>query len=147
MDTVRNILEIKGYHLWTISPDATVFEALRRMAEKDIGSLVVMEGDRLAGIMTERDYARKVILQGLSSKDSKVREIMTEKVVTVHPMQTVNECMTLMVERKFSHIPVVEDQEVIGLVSIGDVLRNIIYRQKETIKTMEDKLLGKTIVD
>ncbi len=147
MDTVRNILEIKGYHLWTISSDATVFEALRRMADKGIGSLVVMEGDRLTGIMTERDYARKVILHGLSSKDTKVREIMTENVVTVHPMQTVNECMTLMVERKFSHIPVVEGQEVIGLVSIGDVLRNIIYRQKETIKTMENKLLGKTIVD
>lgn len=147
MDTVRNILEVKGYHLWTIGPDALVFDALRLMSEKDIGSVVVMEDNRLVGIMTERDYARKVILHGLSSKDTRVRDIMTEQVVTVHPMQTVNECMTLMVERKFSHIPIVEDHEVIGLVSIGDVLRNIIYRQKETIKTMEDKLLGKTIVD
>lgn len=141
MHTVRHILQIKGDYIWTISPQASVFDALRMMADKDVGALVVMEGDRMVGMISERDYARKIILHGKSSHDTRVEEIMTPVEWVVHPDETVEECMHLMTNHKVRYLPVVEDDQLLGVVSIGDVVRDIIYRQRETIKTLEDKVL------
>ena len=140
MSTVRHLLQIKGNDVWAIRPEATVFEALRLMADKDVGALLVMEADRLVGMISERDYARKVILQGKSSRETLVGEIMTSKVITIHPDQTVQECMELMNDHRIRHVPVVEDEHVLGVVSIGDVLKDIIYLQKRRIKEMETRL-------
>lgn len=140
MSTLRHILQVKGDDVWSISPNASVFEALRLMADKDIGALLVMETDHLVGMISERDYARKVILQGKSSRDTRVGEIMTSKVITIHPDQTVQECMGLMNNHRIRHVPVVENEHVLGVVSIGDVLKDIIYMQKRRIKEMETRL-------
>lgn len=140
MHTVRHILQIKGDYIWTITPQASVFDALRLMADKDVGALVVMEGDHMVGMISERDYARKIILHGKSSHDTRVHEIMTVVEWVVHPDETVEECMHLMTNHKVRYLPVVEDDQLLGLVSIGDVVRDIIYRQRETIKTLEDKV-------
>lgn len=142
MNTVRHILQIKGFDVWAISPNATVFEALRMMADKDVGALLVMQGEKLLGIISERDYARKIVLQGKASKDTLVRDIMTEKVFSVHPEQTAHEVMTLMTEKRVRHLPVVENERVIGMISIGDVLRNVIYQQRQTIRSLEDLILS-----
>ena len=140
MSTLRHILQLKGDDVWSISPNATVFEALRLMADKDVGALLVMEADHLVGMISERDYARKVILQGKNSRDTLVGEIMTSKVITIHPDQTVQECMGLMNDHHIRHVPVVENEHVLGVVSIGDVLKDIIYMQKRRIKEMETRL-------
>ena len=140
MNTIRHILQIKSAGIWGISPQATVYEALRIMAAKDVGALLVMEGEHLVGMISERDYARKVILQGKSSHETLVKEIMTEKVFTIHPDQTVQECMGLMNDHHIRHVPVVDGQHVMGVISIGDVLREIIYQQKQTIREMESRL-------
>jgi len=142
VNTVRHILQIKGFDVWAISPNATVFEALRMMADKDVGALLVMQGEKLLGIISERDYARKIVLQGKASKDTLVRDIMTEKVFSVHPEQTAHEVMTLMTEKRVRHLPVVENERVIGMISIGDVLRNVIYQQRQTIRSLEDLILS-----
>lgn len=142
MNTVRHILQIKGFDVWAISPNATVFEALRMMADKDVGALLVMQGEKLLGIISERDYARKIVLQGKASKETLVRDIMTEKVFSVHPEQTAHEVMTLMTEKRVRHLPVVENERVIGMISIGDVLRNVIYQQRQTIRSLEDLILS-----
>ena len=113
MLTAQNILEIKGKDVWTISPDDSVFDALRLMARVDVGALMVMDGNKLIGIISERDYARKVILVGKSSKETLVKEIMTKKVVTIHPMQTCEECMDLMTKNQIRHLPVMDDGELI----------------------------------
>ncbi len=147
MNTVRHVLQIKGFDIWMIAPDQTVYEALKRMADKDVGALLVMQGEALLGIITERDYARKVILRGKSSKETLVSAIMTEPVVTIHPDQTVEEAQQLMLQKRIRHLPVVENNAVVGVISIGDVLRHIIYRQRKTLKEMEEKLLkGSTLV-
>lgn len=147
MNTVRHVLQIKGFDIWMIAPDQTVFEALKRMADKDVGALLVMRGEELLGIITERDYARKVILRGKSSKETPVSTIMTAPVVTIHPDQTVEEAQQLMLQKRFRHLPVVENGAVVGVISIGDVLRHIIYRQRKTLKEMEEKLLkGSTLM-
>ncbi len=140
MNTVRHILQVKGYDVWSISPDGNVFDALRMMKDKGVGALIVMEGERMVGIMSERDYARKVILQGKSSKDTPVREIMTSKVFTIHPDQTVEEAMDLMVTKHIRHLPVVEDDAVIGVISIMDTTRSVIYVQREKIKELQGKI-------
>jgi CBS domain-containing protein len=143
MSTLRHILQLKGNDVWSISPSATVFEALRLMADKDVGALLVMEADHLVGMISERDYARKVILLGKASRDTLVSEIMTSKVITIHPDQTVQECMGLMNDHRIRHVPVVDEGEhVLGVVSIGDVLKDIIYLQKRRIKEMETRLSG-----
>jgi len=142
VNTVRHILQVKGFDVWAISPNATVFEALRMMADKDVGALPVMEGEKLLGIISERDYARKIVLQGKASKETLVRDIMTEKVFSVHPEQTAHEVMTLMTEKRVRHLPVVENERVIGMISIGDVLRNVIYQQRQTIRSLEDLILS-----
>jgi CBS domain-containing protein len=137
MKTVRQILDSKKHRLLTISPHATVFAALRMMAEYDIGALVVMEGNRLAGILSERDYARRVILVGKSSKDTAVREVMTERVLVVRPEQTVEECMALMTDKHVRHLPVLQGDDVIGVISIGDVVKEVISEQQFVIRQLE----------
>jgi CBS domain-containing protein len=135
--TVATILEGKGGEVLRIGPDATVFEALEIMAEKGVGALVVTDGDHLAGILSERDYARKVILLDRGSRETKVGEIMTREVITVEPARTVTECMELMTERRFRHLPVVSDGELIGVISIGDVVKAVISEQRQLIKELE----------
>lgn len=135
--TVATILEGKGREVLRIGPDATVFEALELMAEKGVGALVVTDGDHLAGILSERDYARKVILLDRGSRETKVGEIMTREVITVEPARTVTECMELMTERRFRHLPVVSDGELIGVISIGDVVKAVISQQRQLIKELE----------
>lgn len=140
MNTVRKILMIKGKNLWVVEPNQTVFEALRRMADKDVGMLVVMDNDQMVGVISERDYARKIVLLGKYSRDVLVSEIMTRNIVIVHPDQTVNECIELMTHNRVRHLPVVENEQVIGVISIGDVVRDIIYEQKQAILELENQL-------
>ncbi len=139
MKSIKQLLETKskGRSVFSIAPDALVYDALKLMAEKDVGALVVIEGGRLAGIISERDYARKVILHGKSSHDIRVREIMTGKVITVHPGQTVAECMALMTDKRIRHLPVTEGERLIGLLSIGDLVKEVIADQEQTIKQLE----------
>jgi CBS domain-containing protein len=145
MTIVRHILEVKGTDLWSTSPDASVFDALRMMSDKDVGALVVMEKNKMVGILSERDYARKVVLLGKTSRETKVSEIMSKTVYTIHPDQTVEEAMELMNARRIRHVPVVEDdneQHVLGMISIGDVVKAIIFKQREAIKEMESKIVS-----
>lgn len=144
MDTIRHILQIKGNDVWSTTPRTTVYDALRMMADKNVGALLVMDGEKVMGIFSERDYARKVVLQGRSSKETLVSEIMTSKLFTVHPDQTVEEAMEMMTNKRVRHLPVMEDDRLIGMISIGDVLREVIYVQLAKIRDMEDKILGKS---
>ena len=137
MKTVRELLQGKGGAIHSIAPDARVYDALKLMAEKEVGALIVMEGGRLAGILSERDYARKVVLLGKSSQDIPVREIMTTKVVTVRPSQTAEECMALMTDHRIRHLPVMEGERLAGVLSIGDLVKAVIEDQRETIKQLE----------
>jgi CBS domain-containing protein len=137
MKTVRQIIEAKTHKVLAISPDATVYDALKLMAERDVGALVVMDGERLAGIFSERDYARKVILHGKASKDTTVREIMTEKVLCVRPEQTMDQCMALMTDKRVRHLPVLDHKHVIGVISIGDVVKEVISEQQFMIEQLE----------
>ena len=137
MKTVTQLLEGKGREVHTIGPDARVIDALKLMADKEVGALVVTEGTRIAGIISERDYARKVILHGKSSHDIAVREIMTAKVVTVQPRHTVEECMALMTTKRIRHLPVTEGERLIGVLSIGDLVKAVIAEQEATIKQLE----------
>ncbi len=142
MKTVNQLLQQKGREVWSVTPDTSVFEALQVMAEKNIGALLVLEQGRLTGIFSERDYARKVILKGKSSKEMSVGEIMTEEVDCVQPSQTVRECMALMTERHHRHLPVLEGEKVVGMVSIGDVVKAIISDQEFTIGQLEGYITG-----
>ena len=137
MKTIKQLLQAKGGAVVSIAPDARVIDALKLMAEKEIGALLVLDGSRLAGILSERDYARKVILKGKSSHDTPVREIMTEKVVTVQPGQSIEECMGLMTSRRVRHLPVTEGDRLIGLLSIGDLVKEVIADKEQTIKELE----------
>ncbi len=140
---IRHILEVKGHDLWCTSPEASVYDALRMMSDKDVGALVVMEGEKMVGIMSERDYARKVVLLGKTSRETKVSEIMSKTVYTVHPDQTVEEAMELMNSKRIRHLPVMADEnssQVLGMISIGDVVKAIIYKQREAIKGLEDRM-------
>jgi CBS domain-containing protein len=142
MVRVKDILRTKGHRVWSIAPDATVYEALALMAEKNVGAVLVMDANHLVGILSERDYARKVILHGRSSKDTLVREIMTERVMYVHPEQTSEECMALMTDKHVRHLPVMEGDEVIGIISIGDVVKSIISEQEFIIEQLERYISG-----
>ncbi len=137
MKSVRQLLQAKGRNVHTIAPDARVFDALKLMADKDVGALVVTEGDRLAGIISERDYARKVILLGKSSQDIPVRDIMTGKVITVGLDQTVEECMAIMTGKRIRHLPVTEGGRLAGVLSIGDLVKEVIAEQEQTIRQLE----------
>jgi CBS domain-containing protein len=141
-DSVDSILKQKPGNVWSISPDQSVYEAIREMAEKQIGALLVMSQDALVGIISERDYARKVILMGRSSKNTTVKEIMTSRVVCVTPAHTVDECMALMTEHRIRHLPVMKDQKVFGLLSIGDLVKWIISEQEATIRHLEHYITG-----
>ncbi len=137
MKTVAHILDVKGRALHSVTPDALVYEALEKLAEHDIGALVVMDGERLAGIVSERDYARKVILLGRRSQEAPVRDIMTETVQTVTPESSVTDCMTVMTERRIRHLPVIEGGKVVGIISIGDVVKAVISDQEHLIEQLE----------
>lgn len=142
MQTVRQILDDKGHTVFSVSPEDTVFESLRRMADKGVGSLLVMDGDRLVGIVTERDYARKIILEGKSSKTTSVGEIMTRRVLCVTPDRTVDECMALMSDKRARHLPVVDHKRVIGVVSIGDLVKSVISQQQVLIDQLQHYITG-----
>jgi len=142
MQTVRDILQAKGHAAWSIEPGATVYAALQLLADKDVGALLVLEDGRLAGIFSERDYARKIILKGKSSRDTLVRDIMTERVITVEPEQTVAECMALMTHHRTRHLPVLEARQVIGVISIGDVVKAIMTQQEFEIEQLEKYITG-----
>ena len=137
MHTVAEILRDKGSDIWTISPDDVVIDALTMMAEKRIGALLVMSNEKLVGILSERDYARKIALEGLSSRKSKVSDIMSHKVLCVKPEQTVQECMALMSDKRARHLPVIDHKKVIGLVSIGDLVKNVIAEQRFEIEALQ----------
>jgi len=142
MATIRQLLNQKGGKVCSIGPDATVFDAVAKMAENDIGSLTVMDSEALIGIITERDYARNVVLKGKSSSTTAIWEIMDRRVITVRPEQSVEECMALMTEWRVRHLPVVEGEKVIGIVSIGDLVKSIIGDQKFTIDQLHHYIRG-----
>ncbi|HZO23640.1 MAG TPA: CBS domain-containing protein [Steroidobacteraceae bacterium] len=137
MTTVRQLLERKGRAVFSVKPDDPVLEAVRMMADRHVGALLVMSADELQGIVSERDYARKVILHGRSSADTPVAQIMSSPVVTVSLGQTVQDCMQLMTERRLRHLPVVEAGKVIGMISIGDLLKALLEEQQQTIQQLE----------
>jgi len=142
-DTVGSILKQKGRDLCWIAPGASVYEAIELMADRHIGALLVFEGPRLVGIISERDYARKVILKGRLSKETRVREIMTTDVISVGPKDNVDDCMTLMTENRIRHLPVIDEGQVVGVVSIGDLVKWIISAQHETIEHLENYIAGR----
>jgi CBS domain-containing protein len=136
MQTIRDILRVKGTDVWCIEPDATVFDALQRMAEKEVGALVVTEGAQVVGLISEREYARKVVLAGRTSPTTLVREIMITPVMYIHLDQTIEECMSLMTEKRTRHLPVIEDGKLVGLISIGDIVKSIIADQQFLIEQL-----------
>ena len=142
MVTIRQLLDQKGGKVYSIGPDATVFDAVAKMAEHDIGSLTVMDGEALIGIITERHYARNVVLKGKSSPTTPIWEIMDRRVITVLPEQSVEECMALMTELRVRHLPVVEGEKLIGIVSIGDPVKSIIGDQKFVIEQLHHYIRG-----
>jgi CBS domain-containing protein len=142
MTTIESILNNKGGEIWSIPPDASVFEALEVMAEKNISGLLILEGEQLVGIFTERDYARKLILKGKFSKETKVSELMTKDVLYVETKNTLEDCMKLMTEKRIRHLPVYEDGQLKGIVTIGDLVKQIISEQKSTIDQLENYISG-----
>ncbi len=143
MKTINDVLRDKGRSVWTIDADASVLDALKLMADKEIGALMVIESGQLAGVISERDYARKVVLHGKSSRETPVREIMTRKVLYVKPEQTVEECMALMTEKHVRHMPVLDGDQMIGVVSIGDIVKSVISEQQFMISHLENYIRGK----
>ncbi|MCB1275240.1 CBS domain-containing protein [Prosthecobacter sp.] len=138
----KTLLEHKGREVWTIGPDVTVFEAIKMMADKNVGALPVMDGTKLVGMISERDYMSKVVLKGKSSKETPVKDIMTCKVVTVGPDHNVSKCMEIVTEHHIRHLPVMDGDELLGIVSIGDLVRWIIATQKMTIEQLEAYIAG-----
>jgi len=142
MRTVRHLLESKGRGIWSIAPDASVYAALQLMADKEVGALLVLEEGRLVGIISERDYARKVILRGKSSLDTPVREIMTSKIFSVRPEQTIEECMAVVTDKRIRHLPVLEGDTVIGVISIGDLVKAEIEDKNFLIQQLKGYITG-----
>jgi CBS domain-containing protein len=140
--TVNSILARKGSDVWSISPDATVFEAIQLMAEKNVGALPVVQNGQLLGIISERDYTRKVILQGKSSKETPVKDIMTQRLVTADPDDRVSECMQRMTENRVRHLPVLEGNKLVGILSIGDLLAWLIAAQRNALDNLERYVTG-----
>ena len=145
MKTVRQILDAKGHDVATIGPDATVFNAVKKLADENIGSLVVMDEEKIVGIITERDYARNVILKGLASSTTLVRDIMSTRVICIGLEQSVEECMAVMTDKAIRHLPVLESERLVGMVSIGDLVKSIIGDQKFIIEQLEQYISGRTI--
>ena len=142
MATVNQMLISKGNEVYTIEPDATVLDALRLMAEKDVGALIIMDGDTLTGIFSERDYARKIALQGKSSHTTPVWAVMTDDVVCVSPDLAADKCMAIMTDKRIRHLPVLDDGRVVGIISIGDVVKSIMADQQVLIRHLEDYILS-----
>lgn len=142
MQNVQDILAHKGNHIWSVTPDATVYNVLKTMSEKEIGSVLVMEDDKLVGIVTERDYARKVALLDKSSKNTPVRDIMTRRVLCVSPERSVEECMALMSDQRARHLPVLDHKKVVGIVSIGDLVKAIMHDQQILIDQLQQYITG-----
>jgi CBS domain-containing protein len=142
METVRQLLDKKGNEVWSVHPDDSVFDAVKKMADKNIGALVVLVDDQIVGIITERHYARRVILEGKSSPKTSVRDIMATPVVCVRTDQTISECMAVMTEKRVRHLPVVDQKRLVGLVSIGDLVKSIIADQEFTIEQLLHYIQG-----
>jgi len=142
MTTVKSVLHTKGNNIYSIAPEATVFDALKIMAEKNIGALLVMQQEKVVGIFSERDYARKIVLKGESSHTTAVQDVMTSGVLSVHSEQSIDECMALMTNKHVRHLPVLENGNLIGLISIGDVVKAIISEHEYTIKQLENYITG-----
>ncbi len=142
MKNLSHLLNEKGRDVWSLTPDATVYEAIDQMAQKGVGALLVMEGERLLGIVSERDYARKVILKGKSSRETQVREIMSHPVICARPGLTVEETMAIMTEKRVRHLPVVVEERVVGMISIGDVVRGIIDDKEFEIHQLTNYISG-----
>ena len=138
MKTVRELLQGKGDAIWSIEPDRTVYDALSLMAERGIGAVLVMEGDRLVGILSERDYARQVVLKGKASKETPVRDIMTTRLFHVSHDHTCDDCMTIMTDRRIRHLPVIEQGRLVGILSIGDIVKAVIAEKQSQIEQLED---------
>jgi len=138
MKTVRDLLEQKGRKVWSVGPDSTVYDALRLMADKDIGAVLVVSGEELVGVLSERDYARQVVLKGKASRDTPVREIMTSRVIYIRPEQTLEDCMALMTDKHVRHLPVVVGGRIEGLLSIGDVVKAVISEKQFLIQQLEN---------
>jgi CBS domain-containing protein len=141
--TISGVLHSKGSTVWTISPTATVFEAIRLLAQKNIGALPVMDGGRLIGIFSERDYTRKVALEGKTSRDTRVQDIVSREVITIAPDATVEDAMRLMTDKRIRHLPVLEEDKLVGFISIGDMVNWTISAQNAAIDQMESYLLGR----
>ena len=135
--TVADMLSYKGSHVHTVAPDATVYDAIAMMDARRVGALLVMQGERLLGILSERDYTRKVILRGRASRDTRVEEIMTRDVITVHADTSLGECLQLVTDRGIRHLPVTDGEKILGLVSIGDLVRAVVAQQAETITSLK----------
>jgi len=142
MKTVQQLINGKGREVWSVSPDQTVFSALEMMAEKDVGALLVIDGGQVIGIMSERDYARKVILRGVTSRETKVSEIMSSKVVFVRPEQTIEDCLALMTQKRCRHLPVMNGKQLMGMVSIGDAVKAIIAEKEFMIGQLENYIMA-----
>jgi CBS domain-containing protein len=142
MKTVRELVEGKEQRLLSVAPDDTVYAALKKMAQHDIGALVVVSGDKLVGVFSERDYARKVILEGKSSRDTQISEIMTRQVICVSPERTADQCMAVMTQKRVRHLPVIENKQVVAVISIGDVVREMISDQQHTIEQLEQYIMS-----
>jgi len=142
MQTVQDILNSKGTEVWSVKPDDIIFDAIKLMADKGIGALLVMEDGKLVGIVTERDYARKVVLEGKSSREAQIHEVMTTKVLCVSPERTIDECMALMTEKRIRHLPVLNHKQVVGFVSIGDLVKAVISEQKVLIDQLQHYISG-----
>ena len=140
--TIDKILRQKPGQIWSTTPDSTVYEAIKLMAEHNVGALLVMEDGKLAGIVSERDYSRKVMLRGKTSRTSTVREIMTTELTTAHPRETVEECLRFMTEKRIRHLPVLCDGEIRGVISIGDLVKEVISAQSATLDQLRDYISG-----
>jgi CBS domain-containing protein len=142
MRSVEKLLQIKGNQTWSLEPQATVYEALQLMSEKQVGAILVLEEGKVVGIFTERDYARKLILKGKFSKDTAVRELMTQEVLYVDLHNTIDDCMVLMTNNRVRHLPVLDNGQLVGIVSLGDMVKHIISDQESTIAQLEKYITG-----
>jgi CBS domain-containing protein len=137
MASVKQLLQGKGHDVLSIGPEVSVYDAIAKMAQEEVGALMVMEGESLVGVVSERDYARKVVLQGRSSRDTRVKDIMTTRVAYARPDQSVEECMAVMTEKRIRHLPVMDGDKLLGIISIGDLVKSIIEEQKHVIEQLE----------